>query len=124
MEMEKFRRDISMRLTGPIVQMLARTPVTPDVLTWMGFCVTIVAGVLIGTGHLFIGGWIVLIAGAFDLLDGALARYKAKTTIFGSALDSTLDRLSEAVLLLAILVWYVQNDLDWMAVVCGVTLVG
>jgi CDP-diacylglycerol---glycerol-3-phosphate 3-phosphatidyltransferase len=124
MVMEKFRRDISVRLTNPLVQALAHTSITPDMLTWVGFCLTVVAGILIGTGHLFIGGWMVLVAGAFDLLDGALARYKAKTTVFGSALDSTLDRLSEAVLLLAIMTWYVQNDFGWMVIVCGGTLVG
>jgi len=121
--MEKFRRDVSVRLTSPLVQALAHTSITPDMLTWMGFWLTVVAGILIGTGHLFIGGWIVLVAGAFDLLDGALARYKAKTTVFGSALDSTLDRLSEAVLLLAMMTWYVQNDFGWMVIVCGGTLV-
>jgi CDP-diacylglycerol---glycerol-3-phosphate 3-phosphatidyltransferase len=124
MTMEKFRRNISVRLTNPLVQALAHTWITPDMLTWTGFWLTVVAGVLIGNGYLFIGGWVVLIAGVFDLLDGALARYKAKTTIFGSALDSTLDRLSEAVLLLAIMTWYVRNDFGWMVIVCGGTLVG
>jgi CDP-diacylglycerol---glycerol-3-phosphate 3-phosphatidyltransferase len=122
--MEKFRRDISVRLTNPLIQALAHTSITPNMLTWTGFWLTVLAGVLIGTGHLFIGGWMVLIAGVFDLLDGALARYKAKTTVFGSALDSTLDRLSEAVLLLAIMTWYVRNDSGWMVIVCGGTLVG
>ena len=46
----------------------------------------------------------VLLAGFFDILDGALARLTNQVTRFGAVLDSTLDRLSEAVLLVAILV--------------------
>ena len=59
---------------------------------------------LIGTGHLLIAGLVVLFAGFFDMLDGALARYTGRITRFGGTLDSVLDRLSEAVLLLGILV--------------------
>jgi len=46
----------------------------------------------------------VLVAGFFDILDGALARRTKKATPFGGVLDSTLDRLSEAAVLLGILV--------------------
>jgi len=52
----------------------------------------------------------VLVAGFFDILDGALARRTNQTTRFGALLDSTLDRLSEAVLLLSILVLNLLRD--------------
>jgi CDP-diacylglycerol--glycerol-3-phosphate 3-phosphatidyltransferase len=48
----------------------------------------------------------VLLSGAFDLFDGALARAKNQTTSFGAFLDSTLDRISEAALLFGLLVLY------------------
>ena len=61
----------------------------------------------------------VLVAGFFDILDGALARLIKKATPFGAVLDATLDRLSEAVILLAILAVYaIQQSLP------GVLLVG
>ena len=50
-----------------------------------------------------------LLSGAFDLLDGALARATSRSTKFGAFLDSTLDRLSEAVLLLGILLLYLAQ---------------
>jgi len=119
-----FRKNISVRLTRPLVKLLARTPVTPDALTWTGFLLTVVAAVVIGSGHLFAGGWAVLFAGLFDMLDGALARLTNKVTDFGAALDSTLDRLSEAVLLLAVMFRYAQNQSYWFVLLTGIALAG
>lgn len=96
-------------LTQPMVRLLARTRVTPDTVTWMGFTLTIGAAVLIAVGHLFAAGFIVLGASFFDMLDGALARSTNQTTRFGAILDSTLDRLSEAAVLTGILVFHALN---------------
>ena len=97
------RKTVAGYLTEPIVRLLAAAPVSPNALTWFGFALTIGAAVLITTGHLLAAGFLVLIGGLFDILDGALARRTNRTTRFGAILDSTLDRLSEAVLLLGIL---------------------
>ena len=83
---------------------MARTPLTPTAITWFGFILTLGAAELIITGHPFAAGFVVLVAGYFDILDGALARLTGKVTPFGGVLDSTIDRLSDAVLLIAILV--------------------
>ncbi|MBA7599275.1 Phosphatidylinositol phosphate synthase [subsurface metagenome] len=93
-------------LTEPVVQLLARTRITPTTLTWLGFSITLGATALIATGHLFIAGFVVLVAGFFDMLDGALARRTNQVTRFGAVLDSVLDRISDAVPLLGILVFY------------------
>jgi len=92
------------------VRVLVRTPVTPSAITWFGFILALGAAALVITGHLFAAGFVVLIAGFFDILDGALARRMEQATPFGAVLDSTLDRLSEAVLLLAILVLYAREQ--------------
>jgi CDP-diacylglycerol--glycerol-3-phosphate 3-phosphatidyltransferase len=75
----------------------------------LGFGLTIGAATLIFSGYLFAAGFIVLIAGFLDMLDGALARGTNQVTRFGSILDSTLDRIAEAVLFLSILTFYVLN---------------
>ena len=93
----------------PVVKMLARTPITPNIITWFGFTLAVAAAVLIALGHLLIAGVVVLVAGFFDILDGALARRTNRVTVFGAVLDSTLDRLSEGVLLLGILFLYVED---------------
>ena len=100
------RKNIAHYFTRPVVQLLARTPLTPDTLTWLGFLIAVGAAVLIGSGHLFAAGFVVLIGGFFDMLDGALARSTNRTTRFGAVLDSTLDRLAEAVVLIGLLVAY------------------
>src|SRR5438034_7982959 len=49
-------------------------------------------------GFLFVGGWLVLFAGIFDMFDGAMARVRNASTIFGAFFDSTLDRYSESII--------------------------
>jgi CDP-diacylglycerol--glycerol-3-phosphate 3-phosphatidyltransferase len=89
-----------------VVRLLARTPLTPSAITWLGFILALGAAALVITGHPFAAGFVVLAAGFFDIMDGALARRIGQATPFGAVLDSTLDRLSEAVLLVAILVLF------------------
>jgi len=99
-------RKSAYHLTEPIVRLLVKTHITPTTLTWLGFSITLGAAALIASGHLFIAGFVVLTSGFFDMLDGALARHTNQVTPFGAVLDATLDRVSEAVLLLGILVFY------------------
>ena len=105
-KLSEVRKAAASYLTQPVVRLLAKTPITPNTITWLGFLLAAGAAVLIVTGHLFAAGFIVLVAGFFDMLDGALARSTNQTSSFGAVLDSTLDRLSEAVPLLGILVLY------------------
>ena len=105
-ELPRLRKSTSSRLTEPIVRLLVKTHVTPTTLTWLGFSIALGAAAVIATGHLFIAGFMVLAAGFFDMLDGALARHTEQVTSFGAVLDSTLDRVSEAVLLVGVLLFY------------------
>jgi CDP-diacylglycerol--glycerol-3-phosphate 3-phosphatidyltransferase len=122
--MESCRKAIAERIAGPIVNVLARTPLTPNTITWAGFVITIAAGVLIVTEHLLAAGIVVLVAGLFDMLDGALARATGKTTRFGAILDSTLDRLSEAILLVTLLAVFAKYGQITESVLAAVALVG
>ena len=109
-KLSQVRKVAAYYLSEPVARLLARTPITPNAITWFGFLVTIGAAALIITEHIFAAGFVVLVAGFFDILDGALARYTNQTTPFGAVLDSTLDRLSEALLLLGILVLYAREQ--------------
>lgn len=106
------RKAMAGRFTRPVIRILARMPIAPDAVTWAGFLLTLVAAGLVGSGFLFAGGWVVLFAALFDMLDGALARSTNRVTRFGAVLDSTLDRLSEAVLLIGILIYYLIGGGD------------
>jgi CDP-diacylglycerol--glycerol-3-phosphate 3-phosphatidyltransferase len=106
------------------VRVLARTRLTPNALTWLGFILALGAAALIITGYPLAAGIVVLVAGFFDILDGALARYIKRVTPFGAVLDATLDRLSEAVILLAILAVYaIQQSLAGV-LLAGAALIG
>ncbi|MFC2059099.1 CDP-alcohol phosphatidyltransferase family protein, partial [Chloroflexota bacterium] len=86
----EFRR----ALANPIVQspakLLAKSGLNPNVLTILGFLLALVVALILATGHLFLGGFLVLVSGAADLLDGSVARISGKTTRFGGLLDSVL----------------------------------
>ena len=109
-KLSEARKTVAHYLTQPVVRLLAKTCITPSAITWFGFLLAVGAAVLIITGHLFAAGFVVLLAGFFDILDGALAYHTNRSTHFGAVLDSTLDRLAEGVLLLGILVVYAREQ--------------
>lgn len=123
-ELEKSRKGLANRATAPVVALLARTTITPNTLTWVGFVITVGAAVLIIFEHFLVAGIVVLVAGLFDMLDGALARATGKVTKFGGILDSTLDRLSEAALLLGLLTVFSRQGQTGESILAGVTLLG
>ncbi len=87
---------------------VAKTKLTPDMLTLAGVTMCIVGSVLVGfeqrNEYLFfwLGGLLFVVGSIADILDGALARAASKGTVFGAFLDSTFDRLGEAAMLAAI----------------------
>ena len=119
-----FRKKAGNNLTRLIVQPLSKTPISPNAVTWFGFLLTLGAAALILTEHLFAAGFVVLVAGFFDMLDGALARSTSRVTQFGGVLDSALDRLAEGALLLSILVIYAREQSILGVSIAGVALLG
>jgi len=87
------------RLTDPLGQTLAKTGVTPNMITAVGLAGAIGAAVLVARGDLVAGGIVMLIAAGLDLFDGMVARASGKVTLFGGVFDSVADRLSEAAVL-------------------------
>jgi CDP-diacylglycerol--glycerol-3-phosphate 3-phosphatidyltransferase len=106
-----------------VVLVLARTPLTPNFLSWAGFVLALGAAVLVVTGYPLYAGIVVLVAGFFDILDGALARLTQRVTPFGAVLDATLDRLSEGVVLLAIMAVYALQPSLLGVMLAGAVLV-
>ena len=118
------RKVAAQRLSYPLVRLLARTGVTPNALTWFGLLLSFGAAALIALKQPFAAGFVVLVSGLFDMLDGALARYTGKSTRFGAILDSTLDRLGEAAVLLGLLIFFVRDMAAPGILVVGFTLPG
>ncbi len=124
MNLQRLRRSLGKYFSEPIAGLLAKTHVTPDTLTWIGALIAVAAALLVVFGHLFAAGFVVLFSGLFDLLDGALARKTNSATRFGAVLDSTLDRVGEAVIFIGLLVFFFNNSSLWGIIATGFTLVG
>jgi len=123
------RRALGQRVNKLPVKLLAKTGIHPNVITIAGLLASFIVAWLLATGHLFLGGFLVILSGAFDLLDGALARSTGRVSKFGSILDSTLDRFSEAALLIGLMAFYLQNYETkehpfQIVLLIGITLVG
>ena len=113
----------SHRLAEPVGRVLARTRVPPNFLTFLGFSINVVIAWLLSDGHFLLGGLLIPLAGAFDLLDGAVARVTGRITRFGALLDSTLDRLSEAVLLFGLLIFFAKQSATLENATLGMVLI-
>ncbi|MBI2952882.1 MAG: CDP-alcohol phosphatidyltransferase family protein [Chloroflexi bacterium] len=94
------------RIAESVARAIASTGITPNTLTLLGFALNVAVAAVLGLGYLQLGGILFLVVGALDTMDGALARVTGKASTFGAFLDSTLDRYSEAVVLLGLLLAY------------------
>jgi CDP-diacylglycerol--glycerol-3-phosphate 3-phosphatidyltransferase len=126
-KLQVFRKSLAVYITQPLVSILAKTSITPNMVTWFGFIVILAAAVLAAFGHPFAAGWVLLLSGFFDIIDGALARKTNQVTRFGGILDSTLDRISEAVMLLGIAALFLFDETiynPWIILLIGITIIG
>jgi len=110
-------------LDDPLSPILKHIPLSPNVLTIIGFLITVVAALVIPY-NIKLGGILILFGGLFDMIDGIVARIKGKTSRFGAFLDSVLDRYSDAFLFLAI-AWYLSERGNHMGAFLSLgTLIG
>ena len=110
---EKYR--ISLRgildsfLVNPILILMVKVKLTPNAVTILGFIICCISAYYISSGSFLVGGLLVLFSGFLDIFDGALARKINQITDKGAFLDSTFDRLSEAIVLIG-LIYYFSNS--------------
>jgi CDP-diacylglycerol--glycerol-3-phosphate 3-phosphatidyltransferase len=122
--LDNSRRRLVQRANRLPAALLAKAGISPNVVTSVGLALAIGAAWVLSSGHLFLGGFLVLLAGAFDMLDGAVARLTGKTTLFGGILDSTFDRVSEGALFLGLLVYYADKGAYAEIVLVGAAMLG
>lgn len=101
-------RSWSYRTLRPITAWLVDRRVHPNLLTTVGVLVTCSGAFAFHLHSMRWGGFLVLLGGLFDILDGRVARLSDLGSKFGAFYDSTLDRISEIVVFLGILSLY--ND--------------
>lgn len=108
----------------PLAVALARAGIQANWLTYLGFLLNVVVAVIVAEGWLGIGGALFLIVNALDFLDGAVARAAGTAGAFGAFLDSVLDRYSEAVVFVGLIVWYSRADDTFAVIVTALALAG
>ena len=108
----------------PLAVALARAGIQANWLTYLGFLLNVGVAVIVAEGWLSVGGALFLIVNALDFLDGAVARAAGTAGAFGAFLDSVLDRYSEAVVFVGLIVWYSRADDTFAVIVTALALAG
>jgi len=158
MNYRDFLQKVIYVMINPLINTMIRLGITPNIVTFVGFIGNILAAAIfidaawtlglpgVADGSLATadstnaftlqgclteigwGGFIILAAGLFDMMDGRLARMSGKSSLFGALWDSTLDRYSELVSLFGICLVFIQVDQDgnwfWMGVVTFAAMIG
>ena len=93
----------------PAVSLLVILKFTPSAATFVGLAIAVIAAYFIGEGEFLIGGILVLVGSAFDLLDGGIARATRSVSKRGALMDSVFDRVSELAVLLGFAMYFVSG---------------
>jgi CDP-diacylglycerol--glycerol-3-phosphate 3-phosphatidyltransferase len=112
MKIDEIRNNLKFageKILTPVIVFLNFFKLSPNTLTIFGFLIIFFAAYYIYKGKFVIAATVTLFASIFDMLDGALARKLNKKTKFGGFLDSTIDRLSEAVIYFGFLLFFLNE---------------
>jgi CDP-diacylglycerol--glycerol-3-phosphate 3-phosphatidyltransferase len=107
-----------------IVSLLTLVKINPNILTFLGVLISLWAAFMFGYGSLLGGGLVIILAGIFDMLDGAVARVSRSETRFGAFYDSVIDRYSDVIILQGLLVYYARHQMLGYVVLVGVVIMG
>jgi len=103
-------RRVMAGVLDPVVTVLARIGVSPDMLTILGMLAHFLFAWLIATGHFLPAGIAIFFIVPLDALDGSLARKIGRRGNFGAFLDSTSDRIAEIILYSGYISWFTQQE--------------
>ena len=125
---------LAYKILDPFIKLLMKLGVTPNMITFIGFVITVISTVVLIYGaevgdrnnHRFIGyaGFIILLAGAMDMVDGRLARLSNTAHPFGALYDSVIDRYSELVMFFGFCYYTVTQDYLLTSLFCFIAMIG
>lgn len=107
-----------------IATVILRGRFHPNTLTIIGLKINILAALALAFGKLLLAGILMLLAGLFDMLDGAVARTSGIATKFGAFFDSVIDRYSDTILLFGMAIYFSRQNKPGNLVLLGVVLLG
>src|SRR5437763_2373351 len=114
---------------GPTTQELMRnrlieSRLTPNAISTTGFVLNVAAAVLVVERFFFLAGVAFIVGSVMDTLDGRYSRMSGKGTAFGAFLDSTLDRLEEGIVLIAIGAYFADRHEAVAGAATGAAVLG
>src|ERR1700761_8982573 len=107
-----------------IVRGLALSKINPNVLTFLGLLINMVAAAFLAVGSFRTAGLVIIFAGLFDMVDGRVARETNQVTRFGGFFDSVLDRYSDLALYMGLLVYYASINRFFYIVLTAIVMTG
>ncbi|HEX8954108.1 MAG TPA: CDP-alcohol phosphatidyltransferase family protein [Polyangia bacterium] len=116
----RYLRHYIMWVLGPWERALVRWRVTPNALTFASFVVACFSALFFATGNFGAGGWLYLLTGILDILDGRIARATGKVTKGGAFFDSVMDRYAELVVFGGLAIYYRGSWAIYVALVAAV----
>jgi CDP-diacylglycerol--glycerol-3-phosphate 3-phosphatidyltransferase len=125
-----FGRGCRVLLTA-IVRRMAIARVSPNVLTFLGLVINLIAACFFGYASgpnqramFFYAGLVVFAAGFMDLVDGRVARASNRVTRFGGFFDSVVDRYSDVAIFFGLLVYYARANRFFYVVLVAIVMTG
>ncbi|MGZ5340143.1 MAG: CDP-alcohol phosphatidyltransferase family protein [Solirubrobacterales bacterium] len=118
------RRPAGEDLSAAVRSRLITSRLTPNTISLTGFAFNLAAAGLVWQRYFFLAGVAFIVGSLMDTLDGRYARVSGKGTLFGAFLDSTLDRIEEGVVLIAVVAYFAQQGDDFAAAMCVVVVLG
>jgi len=122
------------RVINPVVRLLIRIGLTPNMVTTIGLLLNVGVAVIFicgaeegRRGDLSYVGWagaLILFAGLFDMLDGQVARLGNMKSTFGALYDSVLDRYSELIMFLGICYYLVAHHYFLSSIFAFIAMIG
>ena len=107
-----------------IVWALMTLHIKPNHLTFLGFVTSIWAAFVFASGHFVSAGLVLILAGLFDMVDGMVARTANTATPFGAFFDSVMDRYSDLIIYLGLIIHYGQQDRFTYVVLVSIAMMG
>ena len=120
---EKIGQGARVLLRG-IIAALIFLRIRPNHLTFLGFLMSIVVAFVFATGQFKLAGVLLIVAGLFDMVDGMVARQLDEETPFGAFFDSIMDRYSDLIMYLGLVIYYGSVDRINYVVLVGIVMMG
>jgi len=101
----------------PFERLFLKLSLKPDHITLLATVMTLPIAICLSQGFFLLSGWLTLLVGSLDILDGKLARHLGLDSIRGEFLDSVMDRIQDFFILVGLLIYFRQDMMPWVILV-------